>query len=260
MREGMYMALSTITVSLLFALEAVAQYAPPPSRQSAQAQPGPRGQAESAQPMPESAQPAPRSGGDYVAMVNGETITRAEFREQVQSTLKVHRERNPEQPQPSPQEVQNIHQRVLDTLIEARLVEQYVREHGPNVEEGEIERVMEGLRQNLASQGIAYEQYLMANKQTDKELRKRIEASLAWQKYQRERMTPDKLREFYEKQRQRFGENTFEQVQPQVTQLYTGKLWNDIVHDMKPKAKIQVAEPRSRPVPMPSPEPVVPRQ
>ncbi len=252
MRNGMYVALGSIAFGFLIALKAIGQPERPP-----QAQPLPRQQAEPAQPVPK--QPQPKPDRDLVATVNGDAVTRAEFEGQVQSALQVRRRQNAAQPQPSPQEVQRLRQQVLDNLIEARLIEQYVLEHGPDIEQKEVEEVLEGVQKKLQTQGTTLHQYLASSKQTAEELRTRIEGSIAWQKYQQEQMSPGKLRQFYEDQRQRFGQATFEQVQPQVTQLYVNKIWNDIVEQMKPKAKIQLARPPQGAGPqMPPRQPPVP--
>jgi hypothetical protein len=255
MRKGMHVAFGSIALGLLVALEAPGQFGAPP--QPVEGQPAPPQQA---QPGPAQAQPAPQR--DLVATVNGDPITRADLQGQVQTVLQARRQQEGEQArQPSPQEMQQIQQDVLNNLIEGRLVEQYVRQQGPDVKAEEIDKVLDGLRQNLKAQGVTLEQYLAVNKQTVEELRKRLEGSLAWRKLQQEEMSPEKLREFYEDQRQRFGQASFEQVQPQVTQLYANKIWNDIVQQMRPEAKIEVAGSQAAQPQMPAPQPPqLPRQ
>ncbi len=246
MRNGMNIVFGSMAVALAFTFQAVGQLNEPvdePAQEPAFQQP------EAAEPTP--VQPAPQR--DLVATVNGEPIARSEFEQLVQTAIRARQQQQEGQPALPPMGIQQVQQQVLDNLIEARLVEQYVREHGPDVEEQEVDAELNRVRQSLKEQGVSLEQYLAATKQPLNELRQRIEGSLAWQRFQQQQVSPEKLQEFYEQQRPRFGEATFEQVQPQVVQLYVSQIWEDIVNQMKPQAKIQVAQPQGE-VPVPQPQ------
>ncbi len=268
MLKGTQIAFVSVVFAAATASQAVGQWEMP-AEQEAQSQPRAQSQQQDprqgqGQPMPprqgESPQPAPaqpQPQQNVVATVNGEPITRPELTEQAQSLLRAHQQGNGGQARPSRQQVQ---QQALNNLIEARLVEQYARQQGPDVEDQEVKSVLDGLRESLEGQGVTLEQYLASQGQETADLRKRIESSLAWQKLQEERITPEKLREFYEEHQQRFGEATFEQVQPQVTQLYVAQIWNDIVAEMKPEANIQVANRPGTAPQAPPRGPVMPRQ
>ncbi|TVS19305.1 MAG: hypothetical protein EA424_08890 [Planctomycetaceae bacterium] len=257
MRNGMNIVFGSMAVALAFTFQAVGQLNEPaqdPAFQQPQTDPQ---QQQTEAPEPAQVPPAPQR--DLVATVNGEPIARSEFEQLVQTTIRARQQQQEAQPELPPLGIQQVQQQVLDNLIEARLVEQYVREHGPDVEEQEVDAELNRVRQGLQEQGASLEQYLAATKQPLDELRQRIEGSLAWQRFQQQQMSPDKLQEFYEQQRPRFGEATFEQVQPQVMQLYVARIWEDIVNQMKPQAKIQVAQPQINTGEVPVPQPQVPR-
>jgi hypothetical protein len=242
MRKGMQLTIGSVAFALLLTVEAVAQHGTPT--------PQPVSPTEQAQRQP--AQPpllAPEANKqqEYVAMVNGEGITPTELESQVQSTLQALRQQQPnEQQRPGPQEMQRLYQKVLENLIESRLVEQFVRENGPDVAAKEVDDVFKRVEQQLQTEGTNLKQYLAVQKQTPDDLRKRIEGSLAWQKFQQEQMTPEKLQRFYQAEKQRFGDASLEQVQPQVAQLFTAQLWEDVVNQAKSDAKIQVATPQGQ--------------
>jgi hypothetical protein len=240
MCNGMNILFGSMAVVVAFTLQAVGQF--------------PQQQTEAAEPAP--VQPTPQR--DLVATVNGDPIARSEFEQLVQTSIRARQQQQEVQPELPPLGIQQIQQQVLDNLIEARLVEQYVREHGPDVEEQEVDAELDTIRQSLKEQGISLKQYLAATKQPLDELRRRIEGSLAWQRFQQQQLSPDKLQEFYKHQRPRFGEATFEQAQPQVVRLYVAQIWKDIVNQMKPQAKIQVAQPQQNTSEVPVPQPQTP--
>jgi len=244
MRNGMQAAFGATALSLVLALEAVGQFHAPPQQAPRPAQPQPL-----PQERPQAAQPAPPQSPSaehrqFVAAVNGEGITRSELEEQVGTAMQARRQQPGGQAQSTPQELQRLRRQVLANLIEARLIEQHMRDQGPDVATAEVDRVIEAVRKNLQAEGKTLDQYLASREQTAEEFQKRIEGALAWEKFQRQEMSPQNLKKLYEDERQRFGEASFEQVQPQLLQLYSSKLWNDIVAHVKPKAKIEVAEPQ----------------
>ncbi len=263
MRNGMNVALGSIAVALLFSIQAVGQWNEPanePAQEPAFQQPPTEPQQQPPQAAPPAqVQPAPQR--DLIATVNGDPIPRGEFEQLVQTSIQArqHLQQQEGQPDLSPQNIQQLRQQVLDNLIEARLVEQYVREHGPDVADKEVDAQLNEIRQSLKAQGASLEQHLATTQQPMDELRRRIEGSLAWQRYQQQQMSPEKLQQFYEQQRARFGEATFEEVQPQIVQLFTGQIWEDIVNRMRPQAKIQMAQPQPDAGTAPVPQPQVPK-
>ncbi len=213
----------------------------------------PPGEPQQAPPVPREAPPAAREAAapaaaaqpqmppneepQLVAKVNGDGITEAEFQNNVQSTIQAQRQAaDPQRPPPSPQVV---HQQVLEALIESRLVEQHLREH-VDVASGEIDNVLAGFEQQLQAQQLTMDAFLAELGQSEQDLRKRVEGSLAWQKFQERQLAPEKLQAYYQQNRQQFGERSFEEVEPMLPQLYVQDLWNGIVARMRPDAEIQV--------------------
>lgn len=250
MRKEMHIAFGSIALCFVVALQGMGQA--PPARQPEQAQPLP----------PQQGQAQPQAvKRDVVATVNGEGITRAEFEGRVKSALQARQRPGGEQAQLSDPQRQQIHQQVLNSLVEARLIEQHARKEGPDIAKEEVDGVIRGFEQKLRGQGLSLNEYLASNQQTVDDLRKRIEGALAWQKLQQQEMSPEKLRAFYEDQPQQFGGASFEEVQPQVTQLFVSKLWNDIVKQMKQQAEIRVVnKPQAAPQRAPQGQPSVPRR
>jgi hypothetical protein len=261
MRNGMNVVFGSLAITLAVTFQAIGQFSEPvdePAQDPAFQQPQADSQQQQTEaPPPAQVQPTPQR--DVVATVNGDPIARSEFEQLVQTAIRARQQQQETQPELPPPSIQQLQQQVLDNLIEARLVEQHVREHGPDVEEHEVDAELNNIRQSLKGQGVSLEQYLAATKTPLEELRRRIEGSLAWQRFQKQQMSPDKLQEFYEHQKPRFGEATFEQVQPQVVQLYIAKIWEDIVKQMKPQAQIQMAQPQPNTRGEPVPQPQAPR-
>jgi FKBP-type peptidyl-prolyl cis-trans isomerase (trigger factor) len=187
------------------------------------------------QQIPQQQSPQVQPRVDVVAMVNGDAITRAELQASVQSQLRGQ--------QPDPQTVEKLQKQVLDGLIESRLVEQYVIDKGPDVEKEEVDGVLNQFKQQLQTQGIGFEEFLAARGQTEKSLEKRVEGSLAWQKYQQKHVTENKLQEYFQQNQDRFAEDDFEQAREKVLQAYAGELWSQIVKEMRPEAEIKTATP-----------------
>ena len=184
MRNGVNVVFGSMAVALVVTLQAVGQLNEPvdePAQDPAFRQP------QAAQPA--QVQPAPQR--DLVATVNGDPIARSEYEQLVQTAIRARQQQQEAQPELPPLGIQQLQQQVLDNLIEARLVEQYVREHGPDVEEHEVDAELNNIRQSLKGQGVSLEQYLATIKQPLDELRRRIEGSLAWQRFQQQQMSPD---------------------------------------------------------------------
>lgn len=237
MRNGMYLAFGSLTLSLCSALQGVGQNNVP-ARQPAEARRAPRRQAEAAQRAgPAAGRSRPTNQQEVVAIVNGEGIARGEFEQQLESAMKMQQQSGGGKPP----RVGQVQQQVLNNLIEARLVEQYMRQHGPSVDSGEVDQALEGLRSQLPD-GITLEKYFASQQQSLADFRKRIEASLAWRKFQQKQLSREKLQAFYESERENFEGASFDEIQPRITQLYVSKIWADIVGQMKPQAKIQVVE------------------
>lgn len=190
-------------------------------------------QKQNPQPRQRTQQRQQQPKGDVVAMVNGEAIMQAELEARMPSPEKAKKQRDP-------RKQQQLKQQVLNNLIESRLVEQYVLEEGPGAKQNEVQSVLSRFKQRLKSRGQNFEQFLASRGQTKKQFKKRIAGSIAWQKYQKKQLTPQKLRSYYKSNKKRFRGDSFEKAKQQVTQAYMGKLWDDILQEMKPQAEIRV--------------------
>lgn len=176
---------------------------------------------------------------DVVATVNGDPISRQEVQANVQAQL----EAQPEQiRQADPDAANKVRQQVIDSLIEARLVEQYVREEGPDVEEQEVEAVIEQLKLQLAQHGTQFEEFLAARGHTEESFEKRVVASVAWQKFQQEQLTDENLQHYYQQHQEQFADQNPELLRQQLAQAFLRDLWDQIVRAMKPEAEIEMAD------------------
>ncbi len=231
-------------LTLSFALSVCALSAQQfPPQQPPQQQP-PQQQSPQQQPMPQPRQPGP----DVVATVNDEPITRPELEAAVREQARGQ--------QVEPQAHERLRKQALDSLIEARLIEEYVREEGPDVEAGEVESVVERIKQQLADQNFEFRQFLAMQGHTEESFAKRIEGSLGWQKLQQQQMTPDTLEAFFEQNADHFEADRFEEAQQEVVRAYAMSLWQSIIRRMQPEAEIKVVEPAGAATPAPQQPPM----
>ncbi len=261
-----------LTGSLLFAASSLsAQQQFPPPQQEPPGQPAPQQESPGqpapprqppgqpprqpqppAQPQPRPRQPA-APPQDVVATVNDEPITRAELDAKVQEQAGGR--------QLDPQAAEQLRKQALNLLIESRLIEEFVLEEGPDVEPEEVQSTISGVEQQLAQQNVDLQQFLAMQGYTQQSFAKRIEGSLAWQKYQQQQMTPDALEAFFEQNADQFRADSFQEAQQEVVQAYAMSLWRDVVRRMQPEAEIEIAGPAgaARP-PQPGPPVPVPQQ
>ncbi|MEX0794086.1 MAG: peptidylprolyl isomerase [Pirellulaceae bacterium] len=175
------------------------QQSPPQQRQAPPRQEGPpQQQAPPQQPgFPgQEAQPQAAPQPTVVATVNGEPILQAEMQSQLQAQLQGQ--------QVAPQDQQRLERQVLESLIDSRLVEQFVREQGPEVPEEEIQQTLQRVEQQLTAEGMSLDQYLQMQGLKKEMFRDRIAGSLGWQKYTQQQAADDKLRAHYEQNKEAF--------------------------------------------------------
>lgn len=227
----------------LCGLTAITQaQSPQQSPPSSQAQP-PRQQAQPQQPAqpgsPFGAGARPQPARQVVAMVNGQPITRSELKSAVEPQLK---NVDPD----DPKMVQQIRQQVLNSLIEGRLVEQHLISNGPKISDQEVKAVIGGYKRQIESQGVPFDQFLRSKGYTQSGLEQRVKGSLAWQKYQQQEVTEEKLQRYFADHQAQFQTDDFVQARPQVTQSYVGQLWTDIVRKAQPNAEVKTVAPTSQ--------------
>lgn len=193
-----------------------------------------------------------------IATVNGDPITQPELDATVQQRLsQIQQQAQAQGQQLDAQMVQQVQQDTLNMLIESRLVEEHATEEGPSVDDDEIRSAIDGIRQQLQAQQISFDDFLASRGYTPETLKKRIEGSLAWQKYQQQQLNPENLRTFFEQNKEHFQAESFEQApQQQLAQTYTTSLWEDIVRQKKPQAEINIIRPEGAGnAPMPGQQP-----
>ena len=178
----------------------------------------------------------PAATQNVVAMVNGDPITVTEYSSALEPQLK---QVNPADPNAA----QQVRQQVMNGLIESRLVEQHLISNGPEVTDEEVSGVIDRYKQQVESQGVPFSQFMESRGYTEQGLSKRIQGSIAWQKFQQEQLTEENLKKHLEENQAQFQTDQLEQVQQQVAQSYLTTLYHQIVEETKPNAKIEVIQP-----------------
>jgi parvulin-like peptidyl-prolyl isomerase len=146
--------------------------------------------------------PALAAAGEKVAAtVNGEAITAAELDAAVGQLP----------PREGPlSAAQGRQQRgdVLQMLIDDRLVRQYLRQHGPKVEPAEVDKQFAALGTSLKGQGKTVETYLKECGLTEAQAKENFLRMLQLARYVDARATDDKLRSYFEANRDFFDKTT----------------------------------------------------
>ncbi len=216
--------------------------------------------AQQAQPF---AAPQPAAEADappadqVVATVDGEPITKQEVRTTLEPQLQ-----GQEVP---PQQVQAMQQQVVNSLIESRLVEKYLRDNGPKVESQEVQQTIDQLDEQLESQQASMKDFLASRGYTADMLKKRIEGSIAWQKLQQQQAGDEaRLQQYFAANRNQFQTEDFEAAKQQVLNAYLGAMYQGIVQETKDSVEVRILDPSlapGRPAPQPgAPQPGAPQQ
>lgn len=146
--------------------------------------------------------PAWATAGEKVAAtVNGEAITVAELDAAAAQLPSAG---------PAPSASQRHQQRaeVLQLLIDDRLVRQYLREHGPKVDAAEVDRQMAALETGLKADGKTVEAYLKECGLTLTQAKENFLRMLQLARYTEAKATDDKLRSYFEANRDFFEKTT----------------------------------------------------
>jgi len=237
-----YLQIGTGIGAMLFATSIVAAQSAPPPFQQQKSQLQQQQSPNPGQPAP-AAQQAQKSRSKAVALVNGEPITKPEFQQQVQQEAVGQ--------QPGSVDVKAIEKQALESLIESRLVEQYVRQsNAVSVSDKEVDAVIGNIKSQLMKQQLTFNDYLNSRGYSEALFRKRIEGSLGWQQFQRQNLKADVLQEFFTENRQMFpADKNFQESQQLVAQAYSQMLWKDIISTTKPRADIKIVDPGLRSAP-----------
>lgn len=137
-----------------------------------------------------SAQPAP-AAGNVAATVNGEVIRLDE----VDSIIKRRSIASAPLTATQTRELRTI---IAEGLIDDLLVKQYLRKHGPKIEQAEIDEHMRGLVEGLRRRGQSLAEYCRELGQTEQEIRERWISLAQFAKLVEREASPDRLKAFYE--------------------------------------------------------------
>jgi parvulin-like peptidyl-prolyl isomerase len=136
-----------------------------------------------------------------VATVNGEAITLAE----VDAALA---QLPASGPPLSPIQQRQRRSEVLPILIDDLLVRQFLKQHGPNVEPAEVERQVAGLAASLKTQSKSLDEYLKESGLTVARIRENFLRMLQLAKYLDAQATGERLRAYFEANRDFFDKTT----------------------------------------------------
>jgi len=141
------------------------------------------------------------AGEKVAATVNGEAITAAELDAAVGQLPPA---------ETALSAAQRQHQRgdVLQMLVDDRLVRQYLRQHGPKVEPAEVEKQFAALGTSLKAQGKTVDGYLKECGLTEAQAKENFLRMLQLARYVEARATDDKLRSYFEANRDFFDKTT----------------------------------------------------
>jgi peptidyl-prolyl cis-trans isomerase C len=136
-----------------------------------------------------------------VAVVNGEPIPRADLdaalaqRPPVVTPLTTAQERE-------------LKEEVLQTLIDERLIRQFLTKAMPPVAKEDLDRQIGSLQRGLAAQGKPLDDYLKESHQTMEQLRATIALMRQWQAYAATKTTESDLRTYFTDNRDFFDKTT----------------------------------------------------
>jgi peptidyl-prolyl cis-trans isomerase C len=125
-----------------------------------------------------------------VALVNGEPITRAEL----EAVLSHDGPRAVQLPE---NQLLEMRRAALDMMIQNILWAQFVRQHGPRVDPGEVSKAVAEFVEALKKQGKTLPDFLRESAQTEAELKDDITVMLQWRAYVKTRLSEDDLKRYY---------------------------------------------------------------
>lgn len=182
---------------------------------------------------------------DVIATVNGDPITKTELDVTFQAQLQG-MQTQLKGGELDAEAAEKLREQAFGKLVESRLVEQYVTEEGPEVEEQEVEKILNGAQEQVKAQGMKFDEFLASRGHTPKSFERRIEGSLAWEKYQQQEMTEEKLRQHFEQNKEQFPVQEYEQARPWVVQSYASQLWTAIVREAGKDAEVEMTQQASQ--------------
>jgi parvulin-like peptidyl-prolyl isomerase len=143
----------------------------------------------------------PRTDSPKAAIVNGETITLAE----VDEVMKL---RSTQLTAPTARQLRSQRLEVVTALIDDMLIRQYLRDHGPKIDLGEIEKQLNQLRTALTAQGKNMADYLRDLQQTEAQFKASMTMLLQLDKYMKQHTSEDELKSYYMANKEYFDKVT----------------------------------------------------
>jgi parvulin-like peptidyl-prolyl isomerase len=134
------------------------------------------------------------------AKVNGEAITFADI-DAVIAT------RPPAKVEPTAQQKKEMQSQALAVLVNGKLMEQFLRENGPKIDEGEIDKRMVELKGQIEKSGHTWAEYLKDSGQTEAQVRTGMRLMLQWDLYIAPRTTEAELKRCYDANKDFFDGN-----------------------------------------------------
>jgi parvulin-like peptidyl-prolyl isomerase len=139
---------------------------------------------------------APDPALSAVAVVNGQSITRAELDAAVNANLPTVRL--------TPAQRRQLHAAVLNDAIDDALLRQFLAANGPKVDPAEIEAQMTALKAQLAGENRTLADFLKETGRTEAQLRADWEMTIRLAGYVKSRVTDEQLKAYHAANRDHF--------------------------------------------------------
>ncbi len=145
----------------------------------------------------EAGQEAPPPAEEKLAaVVNGDKITETELAAAVQSQLQGR--------QITPEQTAEIRRLILDSLIDARLVAQFLADKKIVADPKEVDTVIEDIKGQVAGAGLELADILKRQGQTEDSLRSRIAEQFAFRKYADSQITDASVQSYFTAHKEEF--------------------------------------------------------
>jgi len=138
----------------------------------------------------------PATPEKIAAVVNGESISEVELAAVIERQLRGR--------QVPPEALQEIRQLILQSLINGRLVNQFVAEKKIEADPKKVDSTVEDIKKRVAAAGLAFDTVLQLQGLTEESLRARIAAELAFEKFADAEVTDEKLKDYFASHKQEY--------------------------------------------------------
>jgi len=138
----------------------------------------------------------PATPEKIAAVVNGEPISEAELAAVVERQLRGR--------QVPPETLQEVRQLILQSLINGRLVNQFVAAKKIEADPKQVDSAMEDVKKRVAAAGLPLDAVLQVQGLTEQSLRSRIAAELAFQAFADAEVTDETLKDYFASHKQEY--------------------------------------------------------